>query len=84
MILDIKDDHMEEWSNIFKESLEEYSILYTTVGNTLRDTFIPDEDGDVEKPIFIMSSHIHELTEKLIQISSNKIKEKYPEDYPYH
>lgn len=79
MILDIKDDHMEEWSNIFKESLEEYSILYTTVGNTLKDTFIPDED--VEKPIFIMSSHIHELTEKLIEISTNKIKEKYPEDY---
>lgn len=81
MILDIKDDHMEEWSNIFKESLEEYSMLYTTVGNTLRDTFIPDEDGNVEKPIFIMSSHIHELTEKLIEISTNKIKEKYPEDY---
>lgn len=79
MILDIKDDHMEEWSNIFKESLEEYSILYTTVGNNLRDTFIPDED--VEKPIFIMSSHIHELTERLIEISKNKIKEKYPEDY---
>ena len=88
MILDIKDDHVEEWSNIFKESLEEYSILYNTVGNTLKDTFIPiDEDGendDVERPIFITSSHIHELTEKLIEISSNKIKEKYPEDYPYH
>jgi hypothetical protein len=85
MILDIKDDHVEEWSNIFKESLEEYSILYNTVGNTLKDTFIPiDEDGeddDVERPILITSSHIHELTEKLIEISSNKIKEKYPEDY---
>lgn len=83
VIVKVKDEHLSEFAFFFREAVEEYSSMYATTKKYMLDAFYPEdsESKDKASKIKLTLSEIISLTDKVIDIANQKIKEKYPEEY---
>ena len=94
IIANVKEEHLEDFAFYFKEALVEYSSLFFTVDQTIKDELFPTKTID---PVVnynnrkVLERHKENftltvsdkliVTDRIISIAERKVREKYPEEY---
>jgi hypothetical protein len=94
IIANVKEQHLEDFAFYFKEALVEYSSLFFTVDQTIKDQLFPTKTID---PVVnynnrkVLERHKENftltvsdkliVTDRIISIAERKVREKYPEEY---
>lgn len=94
IIANVKEEHLEDFAFYFKEALVEYSSLFFTVDQTIKEQLFPTKTID---PVVnynnrkVLERHKENftltvsdkliVTDRIISIAERKVREKYPEEY---
>lgn len=94
IIANVKEEHLEDFAFYFKEALKEYSALFFTVDQTIKEQLFPTKTID---PVVnynnekVLERHKENFTltvsdkllvaDRIISIAERKVREKYPEEY---
>ena len=94
IVANVKEEHLEDFAFYFNEALKEYSALFYTVDETIKEQLFPTKTGN---PITnynnkkVLEKHKEEytltvsdqliVTDRIISIAERKVREKYPDEY---
>ena len=94
IIANVKEEHLKDFAFYFKEALVEYSSLFFTVDQTIKEQLFPTKTID---PVVnynnrkVLERHKENftltvsdkliVTDRIISIAERKVREKYPEEY---
>jgi predicted metalloendopeptidase len=83
VIIKVKEEHLPDFAFFFKEAVEEYSSMFATTKKHMLNAFYPEDSESKTKAskIKITLPEIISLTDKVIDIAVQRVKEKYPEEY---
>lgn len=83
VIVKVKEEHLPDFAFFFKEAVEEYSSMFATTKKYMLDAFYPEDSESKTKAsrIKITLPEIISLTDKVIDIAIQRVKEKYSEEY---
>ena len=94
IVANVKEEHLEDFAFYFKEALVEYSSLFFTDDQTIKEQLFPTKTID---PVVnynnrkVLERHKENftltvsdkliVTDRIISIAERKVREKYPEEY---